>query len=699
MVEFDTHPEGQPVSPHDQAARRWPALVVGLLLLILGVAFAATYRRACGDTWIGLAAGRLILERGCRAFPVGDEFTWTFTGRTWYNQNWLWHVLTFQLYNRVFPSALLGLKLLCLLSMAGAMVLATYRMCRETLLAVIVAVAALSAGLPLWDIRPATGSHLLASLMLLVLVSTTYGRALWGVLVLPLLLVWSNTHGSFPLGYLLAGVWIAGEMVERFRRPAWRRMSAAGIAVTGGAALLSVPLGAWISPYGWQNLLHPLVVMRSPVFQQIREWRTPFRFDATPGLRAETLAIQMPFFIALGVGVAGLAAGYLIHQWARRRVRPGTPIPSDADLSRCGRGMALSEVAVAALATYLAAKHLRFLPTFYVLTAPIFCKFLALRARECAWVWNVTRGGLPADRRLARTVGIGIGVAMLAMVSLAGRLRFLDAYVDPERRPWRQGLFLHHVDEAREPRRFAAFARANGLRGRLFTQWVWSGYVLFEWREATVFADGRSQALFDEKMYRLHHEIERIRPVPGLSAVAFGRIIDESLQHPDVPTGLNAEMVLLAADGPTAGWFEPLLATGDWIPLLWDLTGMLLIRRNAATPGLPEALARLEHLDLQWPEDIWGLASRGLAAQFLRIPNHEESLRCLRQAVAQKPYHSFFAALRPCYLRLGRAREGLQYFHEQSLRLQAGDCGLTPSQKQAALQIIGQAMQQFDVQP
>ncbi len=678
------------------------AIVAGAVLVAVGVAWSAGMRRGCGDAWIGLAAGRLICERGYSHFPVSDEFTWTFTGQTWYNQNWLWHVLMYLLYDRIFPTALIGLKLLCLLIMAGALILCAWRMCREVLLGAVFAVGGLMLGMSLWDVRPSTGSHTLACLLLLSLVLATYGRAFWGLLVLPILLVWGNAHGSFLFGYVLIGAWVAGEIAERFVHPAWRRMSPAAIGTVLGAAAVSVPLGAWISPYGWANYTHPFVVMGSRTFQRILEWQSPFKLAVPAQAKQSVLELQLPFYIAIGVVVACLLFGLVLHDWAWRRISLAHRKAGDAELSQTGRGMTLSEILVVLLAGYLAVKHLRFVLTFYTLTAPVLCKFVTLRIREAALAWNVwRRSGPPLDRRHARmATSLIAGLIVLAMLTL-GRERFVIGYVDPEGRPWREGLFLAHVRDAEEPRFFTTFARANHLGGRLFTQWVWGGFVMFHWPEARVFADGRSQALFDEKMYRLYHEIERFHPPADLPQHVRGERLDAQLQHADVPTRLNAEMLLhVPPVDAVTDWVNPLMATGKWVPILWNPVGTLLIRRPdpggpASSPQVVAAIERLDRLELVWPDDPWGLASRGLAAQHIRTPDYAEAIRCLRLAIDRLPYHRFYLSAFGAFVQSGRLDEGIRFFAEQHERLRRDACGMIEEHRQASLDATARVLAQL----
>jgi hypothetical protein len=55
-------------------------------------------------------------------------------------------------------------------------------------------------------------------------------------------------------------------------------------------------------------------------------------------------------------------------------------------------------------------------------------------------------------------------------------------------------------------------ARAERLKGRLFTEFAWGGYVLYAWPEQKIFIDGGTD-FFGEELFREYATIKRL--VPG----------------------------------------------------------------------------------------------------------------------------------------------------------------------------------------
>lgn len=664
-------PERSAAGPTSSAARLFAiaALVVGVVLLATAVLVAGSMCLPSGDTWIGLASGRLILERGYTNFPRHDEFTWTFAGRTWFNQNWLAHVAIFWLYDRLCPTALVGLKLLALATIGSSLALTAWLLCRQATLALALTAAGLVAGLVLWELRPAMVTRVLVCVLPLVLVLATLHHRLWGLLTLPLLVFWGNAHGGFVLGYAMVGLWLVGELVERRRHRTWHTMTRDAALITALATLASIPLIAATSPFGWQNFTHPLVVLRSPVFQGVFEWHSPVSPHIPPGASRYLPTIRAVFFVTAGT-YGLLIVGGLVSRLLVRRALAGVAVAlSDAELSGRNRGITLSELALAALATYLAARHIRFTLLFYTLPVPLLCKFLTMRVRE--WGVLLARNQRVHVRLVGSLLALSLNSLTLVILAALGYPAVRAGYRSTPGHDWREGVFLTQIAAWSQPVRAANFARDNQLSGRLFTRWEWGGYVIFNWPAAKVFIDGRAQALFDEQMYRQYMRLIEAHPPPGTPPRQWGRHLTQLLRYPDHPGAPTAELLLLRRDPPTiANWLNPLVASGSWLPLFWDEGSLLLLHGDATSPGLPAAVAAFRRLSLRWPDDEWGLASRGTAHLFQDPPDYDSALHFYRLAIERHPHAAIYDAALATFRAAGRQAEGLAFFQAQHQRLQ-----------------------------
>jgi len=181
-----------------------------IVLFLMATAYGILEVHSSTDTWIGLAAGRQILTSD--EFPKADTFSYTFYGQTWYNQNWLTHLAQYWLYSRVAPNAVIYGTWTLSASVFFLTLLAAYWRTRSWLGALL---AASIVGLGCRDFlsaRPATtGFFCIASLwaLLCAIEGQREKRRWWPVaLLLPLLMIWGNAHGSFVFGYGVLGLYV-----------------------------------------------------------------------------------------------------------------------------------------------------------------------------------------------------------------------------------------------------------------------------------------------------------------------------------------------------------------------------------------------------------------------------------------------------------------------------------------------------------
>src|SRR5262245_59721408 len=175
------------------------ALLAGpVLLFLVACAYGMLETHMSTDTWIGLAAGRQILELG--RVPTTDTFSFTFTGQPWYNQNWGTHAVQYWLYSRFGPDSVIYGSWALIFTTIGLVAFATF--CRTpSVIAALLAAAVVALGCRDYvSPRPATtGFFCMAALWALLCALEGQGqrRRGWPIgLLLPLLLLWGCVHGS-----------------------------------------------------------------------------------------------------------------------------------------------------------------------------------------------------------------------------------------------------------------------------------------------------------------------------------------------------------------------------------------------------------------------------------------------------------------------------------------------------------------------
>jgi hypothetical protein len=234
------------------------ALTVGLFAVYCAVVLAALPQELVQDSWLTLVSGREVVEHG---LPGPDRLTvWTL-GSNWVDQQWGAQVVFYGLYLAG------GIKLVMLghvavLAVAFALALAAARHSGASAKAVAL-VGAVTMFMAPWalQLRAQTLSSLLFVLVLWLLVADSRKPSRRVYLVLPLLAVWANVHGTVVLAVVLVVLRGLTAAVEgaRGRAPGpWKARSAA-LAGLAPVCLLASPYGFELVGYYRQLLLNPML--------------------------------------------------------------------------------------------------------------------------------------------------------------------------------------------------------------------------------------------------------------------------------------------------------------------------------------------------------------------------------------------------------------------------------------------------------
>lgn len=245
----------------DPRGRRWPPMlsaVVGVALVVWGVQIGL---QPLGDNsfFTHLATGRLILADG---LPTTDPYSFTAPDQPWVVQSWLASVL-YAGSERLFDVE--GIRILIAATtgaLAGLVWLLT-RPATTLIPRVLIAGIAAAIGSVVWTERP-----LLFGLLFMALVLTAARGHLHPAWLVPVFWLWVNTHGSWPLGIVVAVLLLAGTWLDDRRRPDRETRLLAFV-------LLGAILGG-LNPLGPRLLIFPLELLeRQDVLQFIVEWRSP----------------------------------------------------------------------------------------------------------------------------------------------------------------------------------------------------------------------------------------------------------------------------------------------------------------------------------------------------------------------------------------------------------------------------------------
>jgi len=214
-----------------------------------------------GDTWLTLMAGREVVENG---LPHTEHLTLLGDGRTWTDQQWLAQVVFYTAHAVAGMRAviLLGIAFVVLaLGLAAATARTGGASSRSTF---VVGLLAILAGPWGWTLRAQTVAlPCFAAALWLLVDASRNGTRRRTLLVLPLLVVWANLHGSVVLGAILTMLLGVVELV-RTRRAAWIPL----------ALVVLSPFAVLASPYGWKLVAYyDLMLVDAPFAPILREWQ------------------------------------------------------------------------------------------------------------------------------------------------------------------------------------------------------------------------------------------------------------------------------------------------------------------------------------------------------------------------------------------------------------------------------------------
>ena len=274
---------------------------------------------ACGngllndsDTLWQIAVGQSIIDHG--AMPYADIYSFTRAGAPWRSSSWLSQVLYAQAYALGGWGGVVALAAAAIAAATGLLVRALGRYVAPVYAAVI-ALGALALSMPHLLARP----HVLVMPVMVLWVAELSKAGEAGRAPSPLLLVlialWANLHGSFVFGIAIAG---AFGLDALWNAPAAQR----GRLVLQWAAFgFGALLAACMTPYGWGSFIAASQILGlGGLLNIISEWRPadfghPGLFEITVlGLIVGLLCSNISFAWPRALIVLGLVGMALAHR-------------------------------------------------------------------------------------------------------------------------------------------------------------------------------------------------------------------------------------------------------------------------------------------------------------------------------------------------------------------------------------------------
>lgn len=270
--------------------------VVFVVIFSVALVLGAGLTHRDGDFAKHLRIGQTILEEG--RLPTTDIYSHTMTGGEMVPYEWLAQT-AFATTERWFGFD--GIALLtALVSALPWAILYRWLVKRGTPVFLSVAVASLGAGASMihWASRPHMFTWLFVVVWVILLEDLRRGKRAEVWALLPLAIVWVNTHGGFIVGYILVGMYLIGSLVRSLLD---RGDRSTDYAVTKhlSVVLVSTVALSFVNPQSVQVVAHPFAHLLGDdfLFDFTREFNSPDFHNPFfwPFLGMIVLTVLLPF--------------------------------------------------------------------------------------------------------------------------------------------------------------------------------------------------------------------------------------------------------------------------------------------------------------------------------------------------------------------------------------------------------------------
>ncbi len=669
-----------------EPVRKWLPVQIAFVLPVLVVLIAICWARprACGDFYVGLAAGRDMAESGLSSLTSPD--TWSFlTGdRIWFNQNWGCHMM---FYGAWWAGGEMGEMIL----KAGLLLLIAFFIvmrCRQRKVswpvAILVGGVSIGAVQAFVDMRPNLMTLTFSPLIVwLLLRSRKNVHNIWFAAAAALL--WANVHGGFIFGLGMLGLWavcwIGAYAVRMGPVPALKKYWPFPAAVLGGILLAGI-----ITPFGIDNLTHVLQIGGSEKWREISEWRSIHKgnFGSTwefltlmsimVGLaivsvilclatsrKKRALPLNFNHVVLFGFSMLlSLVVGWLLLQWSPIRgerkffvqahrnlsfvvlpaIMVGVPLamilfsglrkrggaPPRYRLGKFEIGdvvTALFELILAALVIFMAIKSRRFIPLAFLLVVP-------LVAVQIEWFYRLFY-------RLTRQWWLlALPAAALLIPALMGPAPgFIKHYDSQNPTILPLTTFQRMVLFENYPHKGVEFLRDNGVTGRIFHDWRWEGFLHWQLPELELFVGGRAQQVYRLDEFELFQRIMGGHDVKMLERLEFDMI---TLNDMPQSGGRYKEMVKKAV------WNKE----SNWVFVFWNNSKYILA--NTKSSRMQPLIEKVLSGEAKYPSEAIKAMSRAMCMRSIAIQREGKTsvnrvIRQFKKAIALHPTREAYGRL------------------------------------------------------
>lgn len=383
------------------------------------------------DTPWHLATGLYILSH--HHVPTTDVFSWSMRGKPWVTQEWLFEVmLAFLVKHFAFAGVWFFLTVTQLLEVLVMYCMVTRITGGNRIIAAVAACLSTALAYPFWVVRPQIFSYLLFAAFLLILQLFREGRHNVVFWTIPLMLFWSNVHGSASIGIAMVLLefvvsFIPGDSFFWIEKVDWSGRIKLLICI------VAMPLVGLINPNGIHEFTYALLSNNQLMINSIGEWQSP-------NFHGDYYKYGLLLFLCI----------FILLVFIRRKRFP------------------LVTVLYFVSSFALMLVYQRFVPYMTISVAPLI-----------GYVLNDKVRILEILQKPGRIMSAIYGLVSLVMIGYVGF-----------QLPSLRGTVSSHMSTTSFPTQAIAYLEAHPIHGNILNAYDWGGYLIF--RGFAPFIDGRT---------------------------------------------------------------------------------------------------------------------------------------------------------------------------------------------------------------
>jgi hypothetical protein len=588
-----------------------------ILLLVAGVVWQAP--RMIGDLYVALAGGRDVANGQLGKY---DDWSFVTAKRIWLNQNWGSDLIFYTIQNSLGDNGLLGLKAILIAAFTVFTVLAIRRRKVPWAVAFLVTGLMIISARSFIDLRPNLMTLIFAALTLWLLYRTPKKpvRIWWAAGVI---LLWANLHGGFIFGLGMLWLWTICVMITGFIKDKAEGFKPYIQLIL--ASIATLLLTGFVTPFGLDNLIHPLTMLFQNAWRNVAEWKpiwSPIPFGS---VWEYIIITSIIIIISVTRLVASIRAAKLQGQswWG----------PNGETWENTG--LILFEVMLFIIVTFMAVTSRRFIPMALLLAAPV----LAL---QVWWMMRVLQ---------IRWLLVVLGLMIVIMTYT--QFDYNRHFYAPENPMDHQGTLFEKMNMIQKfyPYQLTQFVNENHIGGNTFTNWDWEGYMRWLAPQVKVFIGGRAQQVYTLEEFEQHLEL--------LGSENPAEIFKQ----------LNVHFLMCSFDTRYRELINRLVISGKWVYLYNDNRSCILA--DIAWPQTRKLVEQLLQGKLIFKNKTDELLSQAscILCPALNV-DHAQALGMLKEAVTQRPMTKAYMAFSEFIFVEPKLAPGVvRFFEEEEARL------------------------------